>query len=73
MSKKFQMLPFSGSTQEKWPSKIFGFGYRKAANDKMVPDRLGSGVSEGSPSHDVNSENAALMTREQIIDEITND
>lgn len=32
-----------GSTQEKWPSEIFRFGYRKAANDKMVPDRVGSG------------------------------
>jgi hypothetical protein len=36
------MVEFKGSTQEKWPSEIFRFGYRKAANDKMVPDPVGS-------------------------------
>ena len=43
MSKRFQMVGVRGSTQEKWPSEIFRFGYRKAANDKMVPDPVGSG------------------------------
>jgi hypothetical protein len=43
MSKRFQMVGFRGSTQEKPPAAIFRFGYRKAANDKMVPDRVGSG------------------------------
>jgi hypothetical protein len=38
MSKRFQMVGFKGSTQEKQASEIFRFGYRKAANDKMVPD-----------------------------------
>jgi hypothetical protein len=37
------MVGFRGSTQEKWFSEIFRFGYAKAANDKMVPDRVGSG------------------------------
>ena len=36
------MVGFKGSTQEKSPSEIFRFGYRKAANDKMVPDPVGS-------------------------------
>ena len=36
------MVGVRGSTQEKWPSEIFRFGYRKAANDKMVPDPVGS-------------------------------
>ena len=40
--KRFQMVEFKGSTQEKWPSEIFRFGYRKAANDKMAPDPAGS-------------------------------
>jgi hypothetical protein len=44
MSKRFGSLGFKGSTQEKWPSEIFRFGYKKAANGKMVPDRVGSGV-----------------------------
>jgi hypothetical protein len=38
------MVGFKGSTQEKRPSEIFRFAYRKAANDKMVPDPVGSGV-----------------------------
>jgi len=38
------MVGVRGSTQEKWPSEIFRFGYRKAANDKMVPDPVGSEV-----------------------------
>ena len=37
------MVGFKGSTQEKRASEIFRFGYGKAANDKMVPDRVGSG------------------------------
>jgi len=37
------MVGFRGSTQEKWPSEIFRFGYRKAASDKKVPDPVGSG------------------------------
>jgi hypothetical protein len=67
------MLPFRGSTQEKWPSKIFRVGYGKALNDKMVPDPVGSGLCRESSSHDVNGENAALMTREQVIDKIADD
>jgi hypothetical protein len=43
MSKRFQMVAFKGSTQEKLPSEIFRFGYGKALNDKKVPDRVGSG------------------------------
>jgi len=38
------MLGFRGSTQEKSASKIFRFGYGKAANDKKVPDPVGSGI-----------------------------
>ncbi len=38
------MVGVRGSTQEKWPSEIFRFGYRKAANDKKVPDPVGSEV-----------------------------
>jgi hypothetical protein len=38
------MVGFRGSTQEKSPSEIFRFGYGKAANDKMVPDPVGSGI-----------------------------
>jgi hypothetical protein len=34
---------------------------------------VGSGIRQRSPSHDVNGKNAALMTREQIIDKIAND
>jgi hypothetical protein len=37
------MVGFGGSTQEKSFSGIFRFGYRKAANDKMLPDPVGSG------------------------------
>jgi hypothetical protein len=36
------MLGFRGSTQEKLASEIFRFGYRKAVNDKKVPDPVGS-------------------------------
>jgi hypothetical protein len=50
MSKRFQMVGFRGSTQEKWRSEIFRFGYGKAANDKKVPDPVGSEVRE--PSND---------------------
>jgi len=42
--KKVPMVEFRGSTQEKWSSEIFRFGYRKASNDKMVPDPVGSGL-----------------------------
>jgi hypothetical protein len=45
MSKWFQMVGFKGSSQEKSPFHIFPFGYRKAGNDKKVPDPVGSGVS----------------------------
>lgn len=38
------MVGVRGSTQEKWPSEIFRFGYRKAENDKKVPDPVGSEV-----------------------------
>jgi hypothetical protein len=38
------MVEFKGSTQEKWPSEIFRFGYRKAGSDKKVPDRVGSAL-----------------------------
>jgi hypothetical protein len=38
------MVEFKGSTQEKRGPDFFRFGYRKAANDKMVPDPVGSGV-----------------------------
>ena len=38
------MVGFKGSTQEKLPSEIFCFGDGKAANDKKVPDRVGSEV-----------------------------
>ena len=47
-----------GSTQERWASKRFRFDNEKAANDKMVPDRVGSGnfLTEGTlrPSEPVN-------------------
>jgi hypothetical protein len=42
VSKRFQMVCFKGSTQEKSCSQIFRFGYGKAANDKKVPDPVGS-------------------------------
>jgi hypothetical protein len=42
MSKRFQMVGFRGSTQEKLAFEIFRFGYRKAADDKKVPDPVGS-------------------------------
>jgi hypothetical protein len=67
------MVGFRGSTQEKRPSEIFRFGYRKASDDKMVRDPVGSGIRQRSPSHDVNGKNAALMTCEQVIDKIAND
>ncbi len=73
MSKRFGPLGFKGSTQEKWPSEIFRFGYRKAASDKKVPDPVGSGIRQRSPSHDVNGKNPALMPREQIVDKIADD
>jgi hypothetical protein len=38
------MVGFKGSTQEKSPLEIFRFGYGKAANDKKVPDPVGSEV-----------------------------
>jgi hypothetical protein len=38
------MVGFRGSTQEKRESCFFRFGYKKTANDKMVPDRVGSEV-----------------------------
>jgi hypothetical protein len=38
------MVGFRGSTQEKLASEIFRFGYRKAVNDKKVPDPVGSAV-----------------------------
>jgi hypothetical protein len=44
MSKSFQMVGFKGSTQEKSGSKIFRFCYGKAANDKKVPDPVGSEI-----------------------------
>jgi hypothetical protein len=37
------MVDFKGPSQEKSTSKIFRFGYRKAVNDKKVPDPVGSG------------------------------
>ena len=43
MSKRFQMVNLRGSTQERLASKRFRFAYEKAANDKMVPDRVDSG------------------------------
>jgi hypothetical protein len=46
------MFEFKGSTQEKPPSEIFRFGYGKAANDKKVPDPVGSETfGEVSPSN----------------------
>jgi hypothetical protein len=44
MPKRFQMVGFRGSTQEKSPFEIFRFVYGKASNDKKVPDRVGSEV-----------------------------
>ena len=43
VSKRFQMVGFRGPSQEKSTSEIFRFGYGKAANDKKVPDPVGSG------------------------------
>jgi hypothetical protein len=43
MSKRFGPLTVKGSTQEKRHFYFFRFGYRKAANDKKVPDPVGSG------------------------------
>ena len=46
MSKRFQMVGFRGWTPRRnHTPEIFRFGYRKAANDKMVPDPVGSGLS----------------------------
>ncbi len=45
MSKRFGPPRLKGSTREKWASELFRFGYRKAANDKKIPDRVGSGIS----------------------------
>jgi len=36
------MVGFKAPSQEKLRSEILRFGYRKAANDKKVPDRVGS-------------------------------
>jgi hypothetical protein len=36
------MVGFRGSTQEKRHLYFFRFGYRKAVNDKKVPDPVGS-------------------------------
>jgi hypothetical protein len=44
MSKRFQMVGFRGSTEEKSLPEIFRFGYAKAVNDKKVPDPVGSEV-----------------------------
>jgi hypothetical protein len=44
MSKRFGPLDFKGSIQEKPAPAIFRFGYGKAANDKKVPDPVGSGI-----------------------------
>jgi len=44
VSKRFGPLPFRGSTQENSRLEIFRFDYGKAANDKKVPDPVGSGV-----------------------------
>jgi hypothetical protein len=38
------MLGFRGSTEEKFGFEILRFGYGKGANDKKVPDRVGSGL-----------------------------
>jgi hypothetical protein len=38
------MVRSKGSAQEKSASKIFRFDYRKAVNDKKVPDSVGSRV-----------------------------
>jgi hypothetical protein len=42
------MLGFKGPSQGKSTLGIFRFGYRKASNDKKVPDRVGSEDSLGS-------------------------
>ena len=42
VSKGCGSLALRGSTQEKSPSEISRFGYRKASNDKKVPDPVGS-------------------------------
>ena len=44
MSKRFQMIGLKGSTEEKRDAHFFRFGYRKVANDKKVPDPVGSEV-----------------------------
>jgi hypothetical protein len=44
MSKRFGPPRLRGSTQENRRFEIFRFGYDKAANDKKVPDPVGSGV-----------------------------
>ena len=44
------MLRSKGSTQEKSPTKIFRFDYRKAANDNKVPDPVGSEVNAAAPA-----------------------
>src|SRR5439155_9054451 len=43
VSKRFQMVALRGSSQEKRHFYFSRFGYRKAANDKKVPDPVGSG------------------------------
>ena len=42
--KRFQMVCFQGLDPGEMGFKIFRFGYEKAANDKKVPDRVGSGL-----------------------------
>ena len=39
------MVGFKGSTQEKSEFHFFRSAEKKAANDKMVPDPVGSGLS----------------------------
>jgi len=63
MSKRFGPLAFKGSTQEKSLSEIFRFGYGKAANDKKVPNRVGSGVSV---LHLIISDSLGHIRRDQI-------
>ena len=39
MSKKYQMVGFRGSTEEKFPSEISCFSYRKAVTEKRTGPR----------------------------------
>src|SRR5271165_2191472 len=47
MSKRFRMVGFKGSTQEKSIFEIFRFRLKKSPHDKKVPDRVGSGLMFG--------------------------